>query len=109
MMITKLKLMVGATALVLGGLSGFAFAKGHAEKAETRTERKAAMLAKFDTNKDGKLDRAERQAKRDLRVEKRFAMLDANNDGVITLVEMKAAKHGRGHRKGFHGRDGRTQ
>ena len=134
-MITKFKLMIASTALAVGGLSGFAFAKGHmgprkeliekfdankdgklddAEKTKLRdakqamfAQRKAAKLAEFDANKDGKLDDGERQVMDDERVAKRFAMLDSNKDGAITLDEMKAAKRGKhGRRGGGHDRGG---
>lgn len=124
---TKLKLVVASAALMVGGLSGFALAKGHmgpkkeliekfdanrdgklddAEKAKLReakqamhAQRKAERLAQLDTNKDGKVDVAERKAMRDQRIEARFAQLDANKDGAVTLEEMKAAKPmGQGHR-----------
>lgn len=85
-MIGKLKLLVASAALV--GLTTTALAKGDHQM----SPRKAAMLAKFDTNKNGVLDPAEKAALREQRIEKRFAKLDANNDGVITLAEMKAAK-----------------
>jgi Ca2+-binding EF-hand superfamily protein len=130
-MTKKLKLLIAPTALAVGGLSGFAFAKGHtgprkamienfdvtqdgklddAEKAKLRearqalfAQKKAEKLAKFDTNKNGTLDDAERIAMHDERVAKRFAMLDANGDGAITLDEMKAAKpHGKRGRGGHH-------
>jgi hypothetical protein len=123
-MTKKLKLLIASTALAVGGLSGFAFAKGHmgprkamiekfdinkdgelddAEKAKLReakhamfAQKKAEKLAKFDANKDGTLDGAERTAMHDARVAARFAKLDANGDGAITLDEMKAAKpHGK--------------
>jgi hypothetical protein len=123
-MTKKLKLLIASTALAVGGLSGFAFAKGHmgprkemiekfdtnkdgklddAEKAKLReakqamfAQKKADKLAQFDANKNGTLDDAERTAMHEQRVAKRFAMLDANKDGAITLDEMKAAKpHGK--------------
>jgi Ca2+-binding EF-hand superfamily protein len=133
-MISKLKLTVASAVLAVGGLSGFALAKGQmgprkamvekfdankdgklddAEKAKLASakqamfaQKKAEKLAKFDANKDGSLDDAERLAMHDERVAKRFAMLDANKDGAITLDEMKAAKHGNGHRRGGHHRGG---
>ena len=112
MITKKLKLIVATTALALGGLSGFAFAKGHMgpkdpAKQALFAQKKAERLAKFDANKDGKLDDGERKVMHDERVEKRFAMLDTNKDGAITLDEMKAAPHGkhgrRGHHRGFGG------
>jgi len=129
-MITKLKLLVASTALMVGGLSGFALANGHmgggsrkamiekfdankdgklddAERSKLKeakqamfAEKNAEKLAEFDANKDGKLDDTERTAMHEERVAKRFAMLDTNKDGAITLAEMKAAKP---HGKG-HGR-----
>jgi hypothetical protein len=127
-MTKKLKLLIASTAIAVGGLSGFAFAKGHmghrkemvekfdankdgklddAEKSQLRAafaQKKAEKLAKFDSNKDGKLDDAERTAMHDERVAERFAKLDLNKDGSITLAEMKAAKpqgrHGRGGHRG---------
>ena len=128
----KLSLLIASTAIAVGGLSGFALAKGHmgprkemiekfdsnkdgklddAEKAKLRearqamfAEKKAEKLARFDANKNGTLDDAERTAMHDQRVAARFAMLDANKDGAITLDEMKAAKpHGtRGRHHGGH-------
>jgi Ca2+-binding EF-hand superfamily protein len=129
-MTKKLKLLIASTALAVGGLSGFAFAKGNmgpkkemiekfdvnkdgklddAEKAKLReakhamfAQKKAEKLAKFDANKDGTLDDAERVAMHDARVAARFARIDVNNDGAITLDEMKAAKPQgkRGHHRG---------
>lgn len=125
----KLKLALVTSTLVLGGLAGFAGAKGFhggpdraamkekfdtnkdgklddAEKAKLReafgamrAQRKAEVLAKFDANRNGTLDDAERTAMRDTRIAERFAKLDANADGKITLDEFKA-----GQRMGRHGR-----
>ena len=92
---TKLKLIFASTALLIAGT---AFAN------DAMAPRKAAMIAKFDTNKDGKLDDAEKAAMRDARIEKRFAMLDSNKDGVVTLDEMKANA---GKHKGFKGKHGK--
>ena len=89
-MISKLKLIVASAAL-LGLTATSALAKGD----HPMSPRKAAVLAKFDANKNGVLEPAERSAMREQRIEKRFAKLDTNRDGVITLAEMKAAKHER--------------
>ena len=94
-MISKLKWIVASAAVL--GLSTVALAKGDHQM----SPRKAAMLAKFDTNKDGSLDKTEKTAMREQRIEKRFAKLDANKDGAVTLAEMKAAKH---HGKGKRGK-----
>lgn len=94
-MITKLRVLVAS--LVVAGASTAALAHGGGKGMRHH----GAMLEKFDANKDGKLDDAEKAAMRNARIEQRFARLDANKDGAISLAEMKAAKlHGK------HGRHG---
>ena len=85
-MISKLKLIVASAALV--GLTATAFAN------HPMPPRKAAMLAKFDANKNGTLDPDEklqrREARKALRAKKRTAMLarfDANKDGSLDKQE----------------------
>ena len=96
-MITKLRVVVAS--LVVAGVSTVALAHGGGGKG--MHGHRAAMLEKFDANKDGKLDDAEKAVARNARIEQRFAKLDANKDGAISLDEMKAAKpHGK------HGRHG---
>ena len=71
---TKLKLIFASTALLIAG-TAFANPSNDADKA----------------------------ARRDARIEKRFAMLDSNKDGVVTLDEMKAnAGKNKGHK--HHGK-----
>ena len=72
---TKLKLIFASTALLIAG-TAFANPSNDADKA----------------------------ARRDARIEKRFAMLDSNKDGVVTLDEMKANA---GKHKGFKGKHGK--
>jgi Ca2+-binding EF-hand superfamily protein len=57
------------------------------------------MLARIDTNKDGKISREEMRA----RIDARFDKLDTNKDGVIDQAEMQAA---RGKMKEHMGRMG---
>lgn len=106
-MLKKLKLMLVTSTLIIGGVAGFAAAGGgdHDKGAmkEKFAERKAEMLAKFDANKNGTLDSAEKQAMHDVRATERFTSLDANKDGVLSLAEFKAGK-GRGGM--HHGRKG---
>lgn len=54
------------------------------------------MLKKMDTNNDGRITRAEFNAK----AEERFKRMDANNDGVVTLEELQ-------QRRGDHDADHR--
>jgi hypothetical protein len=62
------------------------------------------MLAKYDTNRDGKLDDQEREAMRVDFATKRFEKLDTNGDGQISKDEFLAgAKGGMGFHHGRHG------
>jgi hypothetical protein len=100
---TKLKTLLATSLLILGGLGGFAAAKGpghgHGHGG------KKALIEKFDTNKDGTLDDAERaamrgkfQAMKARRKAKLLAKFDANRNGVLdpaertTIREQKAAR-----------------
>jgi Ca2+-binding EF-hand superfamily protein len=72
--------------------------KREAMKAK-RVEMKAKMLAKFDTNKDGKLDKTERGIMKDERATAAFTRLDADGNGSISLAEFKQGKRFmKGHR-----------
>lgn len=123
-MIKKLKLALATAIVFVGGVAGSAAAhrpghpgnKGALDDAE-RAERKAAFVAKrdamrklrlarFDLDKDGKLDNAERQMMTTERASEQFKRLDVNGDGRLTLEEFKTRRMGRGgpaHHRG-HGR-----
>ena len=114
----KLGFAAMLVAICTAGLIGVASANnGDDDNDAQRTEmkakweaRKQEMLAKYDTNKDGKLDAAEKQVMRDDLIAQRFAKLDTNNDGKLSLDEFKAGmqkrfehRHGRrGFRHGMH-------
>lgn len=105
----KLKLTV-LTALVFGlATAGIAAAQPGAGKDGSRAERKAKMLEKFDTNRNGTLDPAEKDAMREGFARKRFAELDVNNDGKLTYEEFKAGKHGKFGKHGRRGKGGTRQ
>lgn len=117
MMIKKLKLALATSALVIGGVAGFAAADStagqanrpdQAERMKMHEARKAKMLEKFDTNKDGKLDDTERAAAKETRAAERFKKLDVNGDGKLSFDEFKAGRQGRGgmHRHHRGGRRG---
>lgn len=109
-MVKKLKLVFVTSALLVGSVAGTAAARGNdgadrpdrAAMKEKFAAKKAEMLTTFDSNKDGTLDAAEKDAMHTARMLKRFASLDTNRDGVLSLAEFKAGKHGDRH----HGRKG---
>jgi Ca2+-binding EF-hand superfamily protein len=105
-------------ALSLAGLTlaGAAIANEHGrgmdpfgDKTVTRAEsanHAAQMFARFDANKDGKLDAADRAAHKG----ERFTQADTNKDGMISREEFTAAHQNkgqdgeRGKMRGGHGR-----
>ena len=113
-MITKFKLALATAALVIGSAAGFAAAQGPTPTGKVDfAARKQEKLQKYDTNKDGKLDAAERQVMKDERAAAQFKKLDKNNDGVLSLDEFKAqrSRMGRGGKfgRGMRGRDGTSR
>jgi Tfp pilus assembly protein PilV len=83
-------LTIGAALVATPVLAAPGDAKGDADRAMTRAEaqtRAAERFAKMDVNNDGKIDAADRAAKRADMQAKRFASLDANGDGSISRAE----------------------
>ena len=98
-----LKAIVVIGSLLVGGA-----ALAQPEMKKDRTEMKQKMLAKFDTNKDGKLDKAERIVMHETRAAARFKKLDTDGNGQLSFEEFKQGKRfGKRHfgaRRGFlHG------
>jgi Ca2+-binding EF-hand superfamily protein len=96
-MFKKWKLVLATSALLVGGTVGFAAAKGHRGHGDRK-----AMKEKFDLNKDGQLDDAERaqlkQAFGAMHAQKKAEMLqkhDANKNGVLDPAERQALKTAR--------------
>lgn len=111
-MLTKMKIaLVIAGSLVCGVAAaqpGKAQGAGKPDKAQFEAK-KAEMLQKFDSNKDGKLDEKERTAMHDEMVLTRFKTLDTDGNGVLSLAEFKTGKqlgkHARGGgMRGMHGK-----
>lgn len=117
-MLKHWKLALVAASLLVGGVALAQPSSGDADqdasahhwkrdgKAGKRGDKRAAMLGKYDANKDGKLDAAEKDAMQ----KDRFSRLDKNHDGVLSFDEAKPLMH-RGGGRGFHhgGRDGKLQ
>ena len=94
-----------ALGLLAASITGLGVAAAHeGEGGKDRSARRAEILAKYDTNKDGKLDDNEKKAMRDDMAAIRFKKLDTNNDGVISLDEFKAGFEQMGHRHFGHHR-----
>ncbi|MEE4451794.1 EF-hand domain-containing protein [Novosphingobium resinovorum] len=119
--IKTLLLGLSATALTIGGVACAqapaapkkdAASKAERTHVETRAEAQARateMFARLDVNKDGKLDKADRELARQQMREKIFAKLDTNGDGAISKAEFMADKgpEGRGPDGRGRGPDGR--
>lgn len=89
-MINKLKLVLATSALLIGSVTGFAVAGGGGHHDRS---------AKFDLNKDGTLDDAERAqlkaefgAKREQRKAAMLKQFDANRNGTLDDAERGAMK-----------------
>lgn len=97
----KLTLGLSVAALAIGGIAyaespaGMPGMDADGNGVITRAEaQKAAteMFAKLDVNKDGKLDQADRDARREEMRTRMFDKLDANHDGSISKTEFMADK-----------------
>jgi Ca2+-binding EF-hand superfamily protein len=95
-MLSKLKLAIVAASVLVAGV---AIASPDGKKAD-RGERRAKRMAKFDLNKDGKLDAAERKAM----FKVRFDKADKNGDGVLSLEEAETLM-----KRGFKGKGDRSK
>lgn len=115
-------LTLGAALIAVPVLAAPGASDRNATQTRAEVQTKAAeMFAKLDANKDGKLDAADRAAKRAERQAKKFARLDADGNGSISKAEWdqqgadRAAKRaaageaGQGKRhamRGHHGKRG---
>ena len=118
MMMKKIKIALLSAAL-LGGAVGIAAAapgssgrpaisaEKKAEWAAKREERMTSRFEKIDTNKDGKISRAELEAFAVKMADKRFAKMDPSNTGSVDLTQFKSfavqarGKFARHHRHGM--------
>jgi EF hand len=99
LMFTKTK-KLGLAAVLVALCTAGAFGVASANDDQAGGDRKAEMLKKFDTNHDGKLDDAERQAmhaamqaKWQARQQELLAKYDANRDGKLDDAEKQAMRH----------------
>ena len=84
----KKTLVIGLTL----GLAGAVFAADGEKKAEKRENPRDKMLEKYDKNKDGKLDQAEREEWRKDREAEVVKKFDKNGDGKLDESEREAAR-----------------
>ncbi len=96
-MLRSLKIALVAASLFVGGTA--LADHGKDGKRAGMGERRAKRMAKFDSNKDGKLDQNERAAM----AKAKFDRLDKNRDGVLSFDEAQ----GMLNRGGFHKRGAR--
>ncbi len=88
-------LTLALAAVALAGFGSAAIAQDAALQAPNRAqvaERSAAAFARLDANHDGKLDPADRGARRDARQDRRFNRLDANDDGQLNPADREARR-----------------
>ncbi len=107
-MLTKMKIALALCGSLLVGGVGIAAAQGvnntpdaQAKHQAKRSEMKEKMLAKYDINKDGKLDKAERAAMKNERAEEAFKKADTNGDGKLSIEEFKTLRQHQGRHGGF--------
>lgn len=92
-------------------------ARGQMPDRKGRPDMHQRMLERFDANKDGKLDEAEKEAMKAKRREKRherreefrknfMEKFDTDKDGKLSDEEKEAAKQQRGERRGPKGKRG---
>ncbi len=117
--LTKLAIGLSAAALAIGGVACAQTPQSsppedpfrmdaNGDGTITRAEAQAAAEAQFarlDVNKDGKIDQADREARRTQMREEQFKRLDTNNDGTISKAEFMADRGPKDwHRGGPEGR-----
>ena len=117
--LTKFAIGLSAAALAIGGIAvaqapdtppppledGFHM-DANGDGTVTRAEAQAAaeaLFTKLDVNKDGKLDKADREARRAQMREDMFKRLDTNGDGVISKAEFLADRGPEGRGPGGKG------
>lgn len=113
-MLTKIKIALALCGSLLVGGAGMAAAQGvigpsPAARAQRQAKREAIrekMLARYDLDKDGRLDKAERAAMRNERAEKAFTKADTDHDGRLTLAEFKTLRQHQGRHRGVRHHQG---
>lgn len=108
-------LTLGAALVAVPVLAAPGGTDGNATQTRAEAQARAAdMFARMDANKDGKLDAADRAARRAEMQAKTFERLDANKDGSISKAEWdqhgadRAAKRAeRGEKRADAGEGGR--
>ncbi len=120
-MMKKLKIALLSAAILGGSVAAVSATPSNSskpaptaeQKAEWKAKREAretSMFEKIDTNKDGKITKAEMEAFAIKMADKQFDKLDTNKTGSIDISQFKAGKEARGkfHRH-HHGKKGAGQ
>jgi hypothetical protein len=109
-MMTRMKKYSMAISAAALAISGVAFAQGNekhrgfdadGDGVVTRAEAQTAAttaFTKLDANKDGKIDKSDREALRAERLDKKFEILDADKNGSISKQEFTAKRDRDGKR-----------
>ena len=112
----KKAITLGLCVVAILTAGGAYAAQGHTKADEdgngvvTRAEAQAGAskrFARMDVNKDGKIDQADRQLRRETMKTRMFQRLDSNNDGQLTKAEFMTAdgQRGRGQQVAENGTD----
>ncbi len=95
-MIARLKLShIAALSIITFAAAGTAIAKPAPQGKQKRKRSRAKLMKKFDTNRDGRIDRTERAAMFQTRIKRLFKRLDTNRDNRLTMAEIAKVRRAR--------------
>ncbi len=83
---SAIALSLAAHVSLAGYSGGFGYGTFGGNKAQGQQSRVERLMARFDTNRDGRITRKEVQSQR----KAQFGKMDANGNGLVSLEEIKA-------------------